>query len=112
MECWALQAYGAAYTLQEMLTVKSDDINGRIKIYESIIKALKQNDVAIDVSSDNGGSPFESIDKGENVSIPERSSSKGPQTKKQSQDQYRLYQSQHRHPLVTNKKSKQTKFKN
>ncbi|NSM56564.1 DNA-directed RNA polymerase subunit beta/beta' [Wolbachia endosymbiont of Atemnus politus] len=38
MECWALQAYGAAYTLQEMLTVKSDDINGRIKIYESIIK--------------------------------------------------------------------------
>ncbi|QKX02053.1 TomO hydrophobic C-terminal domain-containing protein [Wolbachia endosymbiont of Dirofilaria (Dirofilaria) immitis] len=63
---------------------------------------------AVDVSSDNGGSPFESIDKGENVSIPERSSSKGPQTKKQSQDQYRLYQSQHRHPLVTNKKSKQT----
>ncbi len=38
MECWALQAYGASYTLQEMLTVKSDDINGRIKIYESIIK--------------------------------------------------------------------------
>lgn len=38
MECWALQAYGAAYTLQEMLTVKSDDIAGRIKIYESIIR--------------------------------------------------------------------------
>jgi DNA-directed RNA polymerase subunit beta len=38
MECWALQAYGAAYTLQEMLTVKSDDINGRTAIYESIIK--------------------------------------------------------------------------
>ncbi|ABD45318.1 DNA-directed RNA polymerase, beta subunit [Ehrlichia chaffeensis str. Heartland] len=38
MECWALQAYGAAYTLQEMLTVKSDDIVGRVKIYESIIK--------------------------------------------------------------------------
>lgn len=38
MECWALQAYGAAYTLQEMLTVKSDDVAGRIKIYESIIK--------------------------------------------------------------------------
>ena len=36
MECWALQAYGAAYTLQEMLTVKSDDIVGRLKIYESI----------------------------------------------------------------------------
>ncbi len=38
MECWALQAYGAAYTLQEMLTVKSDDVAGRIKIYESIVR--------------------------------------------------------------------------
>ena len=38
MECWALQAYGASYTLQEMLTVKSDDVAGRIKIYESIVK--------------------------------------------------------------------------
>lgn len=38
MECWALQAYGAAYTLQEMLTVKSDDIVGRLKIYESIVR--------------------------------------------------------------------------
>ncbi len=38
MEVWALEAYGAAYTLQEMLTVKSDDVTGRTKIYESIIK--------------------------------------------------------------------------
>ncbi len=38
MECWALQAYGAAYSLQEMLTVKSDDVVGRIKIYEAIIQ--------------------------------------------------------------------------
>ena len=38
MECWALQAYGAAYSLQEMLTVKSDDVIGRIKIYEAIIQ--------------------------------------------------------------------------
>ncbi len=38
MECWALQAYGAAYTLQEMLTVKSDDVVGRTKMYESIAK--------------------------------------------------------------------------
>ena len=38
MECWALQAYGAAYTLQEMLTVKSDDVVGRSKIYESIVR--------------------------------------------------------------------------
>ncbi|MFV9875770.1 MAG: DNA-directed RNA polymerase subunit beta [Rickettsiales endosymbiont of Dermacentor nuttalli] len=39
MECWALEAYGAAYTLQEMLTVKSDDVVGRIKIYESIVRS-------------------------------------------------------------------------
>jgi DNA-directed RNA polymerase subunit beta len=38
MECWALQAYGAAYSLQEMLTVKSDDVAGRSKIYESIVR--------------------------------------------------------------------------
>jgi DNA-directed RNA polymerase subunit beta len=38
MECWALQAYGAAYTLQEMLTVKSDDVGGRSKVYESIVR--------------------------------------------------------------------------
>lgn len=41
MECWALQAYGAAYTLQEMLTVKSDDINGRTEIYKSIINGTQ-----------------------------------------------------------------------
>jgi len=38
MEVWALEAYGASYTLQEMLTVKSDDVNGRTKVYESIVK--------------------------------------------------------------------------
>jgi DNA-directed RNA polymerase subunit beta len=38
MECWALQAYGASYTLQEMLTVKSDDVVGRVKMFESIIR--------------------------------------------------------------------------
>lgn len=38
MEVWALEGYGAAYTLQEMLTVKSDDVEGRTKIYESIVK--------------------------------------------------------------------------
>jgi len=38
MEVWALEAYGAAYTLQEMLTVKSDDVAGRTKVYESIVK--------------------------------------------------------------------------
>ncbi len=40
MEVWALEAYGAAYTLQEMLTVKSDDVVGRTKMYESIVKGM------------------------------------------------------------------------
>ena len=38
MEVWALEAYGAAYTLQEILTVKSDDVAGRTKVYETIVK--------------------------------------------------------------------------
>jgi len=38
MECWAMQAYGAAYTLQELLTIKSDDTIGRVKVYEAIVK--------------------------------------------------------------------------
>jgi DNA-directed RNA polymerase subunit beta len=41
MEVWALEAYGAAYTLQEMLTVKSDDVTGRVKTYQSIVKGQK-----------------------------------------------------------------------
>jgi DNA-directed RNA polymerase subunit beta len=38
MEVWALEAYGAAHTLQEMLTIKSDDVQGRVQTYESIVK--------------------------------------------------------------------------
>ena len=38
MEVWALEAYGAAYTLQEMLTVKSDNVVGRTRMYEAIVK--------------------------------------------------------------------------
>ena len=38
MEVWAMQAYGAAYTLQELLTIKSDDVVGRVKVYEAIVK--------------------------------------------------------------------------
>ena len=38
MVVWALEAYGAAHTLQEILTVKSDDVNGRAKVYEAIVK--------------------------------------------------------------------------
>ena len=42
MEVWALQAYGAAYTLQELLTIKSDDIQGRTKAYEAIVKGDRE----------------------------------------------------------------------
>jgi DNA-directed RNA polymerase subunit beta len=38
MEVWALEAYGAAFTLQELLTIKSDDVMGRVKAYEAIVK--------------------------------------------------------------------------
>ena len=47
MEVWALEAHGAAYTLQEMLTVKSDDIEGRKRVYESIIKGVYHYDIGI-----------------------------------------------------------------
>ncbi|MBF0271389.1 MAG: DNA-directed RNA polymerase subunit beta [Magnetococcales bacterium] len=47
MEVWALEAYGASYTLQEMLTVKSDDVAGRTKIYESIVKGDDSFDAGI-----------------------------------------------------------------
>ena len=44
MEVWALEAYGAAYTLQELLTVKSDDVEGRSKVYEAIVKGEVPDD--------------------------------------------------------------------
>ena len=44
MEVWALEAYGASYTLQEMLTVKSDDVNGRTKMYKNIVDGNHQMD--------------------------------------------------------------------
>jgi DNA-directed RNA polymerase subunit beta len=47
MEVWALEAHGAAYTLQEMLTVKSDDIEGRKRVYEAIIKGKYDYDIGI-----------------------------------------------------------------
>ncbi|MGN6715202.1 DNA-directed RNA polymerase subunit beta [Anaerocolumna jejuensis] len=47
MEVWALEAYGAAYTLQEILTVKSDDVTGRVKTYEAIIKGENISDPGI-----------------------------------------------------------------
>jgi DNA-directed RNA polymerase subunit beta len=47
MEVWALEAYGAAYTLQEMLTVKSDDVNGRTKMYKNIVDGNHQMDAGM-----------------------------------------------------------------
>jgi len=47
MEVWALEAYGAANTLQEMMTIKSDDMNGRSKIYESIVKGDPQSPIGV-----------------------------------------------------------------
>jgi DNA-directed RNA polymerase subunit beta len=50
MEVWALEAYGAAYTLQEMLTVKSDDVQGRVKTYEAVVKGEPIEDPSIPAS--------------------------------------------------------------
>ena len=50
MEVWALEAYGAAYTLQEMLTVKSDDVQGRVNTYEAIVKGEPIEDPSIPAS--------------------------------------------------------------
>ena len=47
MEVWALEAYGAAHTLQEMLTIKSDDVEGRVKTYEAIVKGERITDPGI-----------------------------------------------------------------
>jgi DNA-directed RNA polymerase subunit beta len=47
MEVWALEAYGAANTLQELLTIKSDDMNGRAKIYESVVKGLPSTSAGV-----------------------------------------------------------------
>ena len=47
MEVWALYAYGAAHTLQEILTVKSDDVLGRVKVYEAIVKGQEINQAGV-----------------------------------------------------------------
>jgi DNA-directed RNA polymerase subunit beta len=55
MEVWALEAYGAAYTLQEMLTVKSDDVQGRVKTYEAIVKGEPIEEPGIPASVPRAG---------------------------------------------------------
>ena len=55
MEVWALEAYGAAYTLQEMLTVKSDDVAGRTKVYEAIVRGEDTFEIGIPESLQRAG---------------------------------------------------------
>ena len=55
MEVWALEAYGAAYTLQEMLTVKSDDVSGRTKVYEAIVRGDDNFEAGIPESLQRAG---------------------------------------------------------
>ena len=55
MEVWALEAYGAAYTLQEILTVKSDDVAGRTKVYEAIVRGEDTFEAGIPESLQRAG---------------------------------------------------------
>ena len=65
MEVWALEAYGAAYALQELLTIKSDDVLGRVKVYEAIVKGENIPEPGIPES-------FKVLIKGDAVPLPER----------------------------------------
>ena len=65
MEVWAMEAYGAAYSLQEFLTVKSDDVQGRTRMYESIVKGDYQLDPGLPES-------FNVSDEGAPGAVPER----------------------------------------
>ena len=65
MEVWALEAYGAAYALQELLTIKSDDILGRVKVYEAIVKGENIQEPGIPES-------LQGAHEGDAVALPER----------------------------------------
>ncbi len=79
MEVWALYAYGAAHTLQEILTVKSDDVVGRVKVYESIVKGQQINQAGVPESFRVLMKEFQALgldisiinDKGENLELKE-----------------------------------------
>jgi DNA-directed RNA polymerase subunit beta len=91
MEVWALEAYGAAYTLQEMLTIKSDDVLGRSRTYEAIVKGdeirppnipasfdvlvCELKGLALDVEIETSGPAVSSVEEGvvqENTKMPTR----------------------------------------
>ena len=71
MEVWALEAYGAAYILQELLTVKSDDVEGRTKIYESMVKGENTLEAGTPAS-------FDVLDQRDPRTGPEHAVGKGP----------------------------------
>ena len=79
MEVWALYAYGAAHTLQEMMTVKSDDVIGRVKVYESIVKGQQIDEAGIPESFRVLMKEFQALgldisiinDQGENLQLKE-----------------------------------------
>jgi DNA-directed RNA polymerase subunit beta len=75
MEVWALEAYGAAYTLQEILTVKSDDVTGRTKVYEAIIRGDNNFEVGIPESFNVLVKEIKSL--GLNIEFSEKKANKG-----------------------------------
>ena len=77
MEVWALEAYGAAYTLQELLTIKSDDVNGRSKIYETLVKGQNSPPPGTPESFNVLVKELQSL--GLNVSLEQRQSQSGGQ---------------------------------
>jgi DNA-directed RNA polymerase subunit beta len=76
MEVWALEAYGAAYTLQELLTVKSDDMEGRSKIYESMVKGANTLEAGTPISFDVLCSEVKGL--GLNISLEKNNQGNGP----------------------------------
>jgi DNA-directed RNA polymerase subunit beta len=75
MEVWALEAYGAAYILQELLTVKSDDVEGRTKIYESMVKGTNKLEAGMPVAFDVLCNELKGL--GMNVTLEKRKSLEG-----------------------------------
>jgi DNA-directed RNA polymerase subunit beta len=75
MEVWALEAYGAAYILQELLTVKSDDVEGRTKIYEAMVKGTNSLEAGMPVAFDVLCSELKGL--GLNISLEKKASAAG-----------------------------------
>ena len=99
MEVWALEAYGAAYALQELLTIKSDDILGRVKVYEAIVKGENIQEPGIPES-------LQGAHQGDAVALPERRGALGrrhrgqpPRHRRRGLPRRGRARHQHLHPL-------------